>query len=562
MDIFKNVNCDSLSHDLIAGGSQTFYDKIFSEDDDLQFFVQYPHPVQAPLKCPNEIKLNLFQNGIESDTQKKTYRREFHRMKSKICGQQFQNHALLPNFFIDYMESATNGIVDYGFNVSYCQGNLQKFYDQNTVYLIRPNAENNLVICNLEVPEEEIILEWQSSDPLLNLQNINNGYSNQFIMRGRNTICLTEIENDLQVRVNLKLNSNVGYLSTALNYVNKSELAIMDNRNKLKLFDLNNKSVLSTYTMEDLNINSSRLTKLDYLTENMLMILTDKQIKVLDTRCKVLPQDIDVKLENCDILLNFTADKTKQYITDNVYMSSKHCYFIYNIKMTTVEDFIHHNLISPPCFIDYFDSGKIKLLTLFSQSPKQAAVFATSPYSLPHQLINLEDTYDKCQSQKNLPVIPNIEKRLNYPITGVQLIPNNNDVSIYYTNLFGELFQQDILLKTPYSDTPIEKMYNWLLEIYEKNDPALNIVHFANASAAFDVETDFNEVDLYNYYEKCNVNIFLDDKNFNDENCKADTFLEIWEDTEVNDMSVLLQSESSHNKVEEWIENTKFEIDE
>ncbi|KAL3281722.1 hypothetical protein HHI36_004926 [Cryptolaemus montrouzieri] len=257
-------------------------------------------------------------------------------------------------------------------------------------------------------------------------------------------------------------------------------------------------------------------------------------------------------------MLNFTTN-----FVNDVYIASKHTYFIYDCRMTCVQDFIHHNLRSPPCFINYFEGRGMKMVTLFSQSPNENAIFGgMSPYSLPYHLSNLKDSYDRCRSQKNIPVIPHIEDRLNFPTAGVQLVSNIDGMSIYFTNIFGEIFCQDIILQPSQSEKPIEKMHHWVTEIDGKNDPGLNIVHQANASSAFNLNTDFNDIDLFDHYEKCNINEFLEDEDFDYTKWKSETFLEIWGDAEDEEMKSLLQLKPTLSKVEDWIESTKFEIKE
>lgn len=369
-----------------------------------------------------------------------------------------------------------------------------------------------------------------------------------------------DLDDEWQIKINLKLKCDIGYLNESLNHLNGTELAFADTKAKLKLFDLKEQKVISSYSMEELFfLSSPRLLKMNYLTENMLMIMTEKQIKVLDNRCKDVPHEIEIKLEHCDILLDFALNKSKQFISNEVYLSSKHAFFIYDIRGSSVNDYINHNLRYPPCFINCFQGAYTKLVTLFGQHSNEAVLFGTeSPYTLPYNLKTLEETLDQCRSLKSLPVIPNIEKRLNYPITGVQMVPHNEDVSIYFSNLFGEIFRQDVLLKSYSTKEPEERMYEWLMAIDEMDDPELNIVHLANARAAFDSEIDFNDVDLFNHYEKNNVHDFLDHEDFDFKNWDVENFDQIWEDDNCLDMS-LFESKPGKLKVEDWMKNNDFE---
>lgn len=135
-----------------------------------------------------------------------------------------------------------------------------------------------------------------------------------------------------------------------------------------------------------------------------------------------------------------------------------------------------------------------------------------------------------------------------------------SDASIYFSNIFGEIFQQDVLHNNLQTERSFDKMHNWLVKIYETDDPVLNFVHLANARAAFNAETEFNDVDLFNHYGKSRVHEFLADEEFNYKNWDVEEYDEIWDDE--NDMErdfTLLKSEPEEHKVEEWIKNANFE---
>lgn len=278
-----------------------------------------------------------------------------------------------------------------------------------------------------------MILQWSSPDPIRSIKNMNKNHAKNFIIRDKNNIYLIDIDHEWKIKINLKLKCEIGYFDETLNRLNNFELAFMDTKTKLKLFNLNTQQVFSTYSRKDLCFDSSpRFLKMNYLTSNMLMIMTDKTLKILDNRCKDPPQDVEIKLHKCDMLLDFTLDESKD-ISNEVYLSSKHAFYIYDIRGTRVNDYVHHNLRTPPCFINYFQGSDLKFATLFGQSSKRSALFGTSsPYSLPYHLKTLEETASECRSRKALPVVPNIKKRLNYPITGVQIVPNGNGKFFLY----------------------------------------------------------------------------------------------------------------------------------
>ncbi|XP_044744479.1 uncharacterized protein LOC123306504 [Coccinella septempunctata] len=559
MDILNNFNFKDLSHDTILDGSESFYNKIPAENVS-PISIDYPYPIESPSRKIDKEKLKEFFKYTVGEKEINYVRREYKRMKNDICNQDFKNHAVLPEFLIDYIQNEVKDEIDYGFNIQYSYGTLEKFYNNNELCLVRPNIDNNIEICKPTKPKEKIISQWLYSDPIRSIKHIGLTHSNGFTIRGKNNVYLIDIDDNLSIKTHLKLKCDIGYFDETVNHFNGYELALMDAKTNLKLFNLKEQKIISSYSMEELYfILEPRFLKMNYLTDNMLMIMTDKQIKVLDNRCKDAPQEIEIKLQDCDMLLDFTLQRDKHCISNEVYLSSKHAFFVYDIRKASVNDYIHHNLRVPPCFIRCFQGSDAKLVTLFSQSPAEAVMFGTSsPYSLPYLLPTLEEAHSQCRAGRSMPVIPDIEARFNFPITGVQIVPFDEDISIYFSNIFGEIFCYDVLLKNGQSQKTIDRIYDWLMEVYETDNPDLNMVHLASARTTVQLECDFNDVDLFNHYEKSNIHDFLADEDFNHKNWNSENFDQIWDDDNNMEEFSLLETKPDKRKVEDWIKNTNF----
>lgn len=110
--------------------------------------VEYPFPIEAPSKNINNCKLKEFFKYTKGRKETKYVKREFKTMKDDILNQDFKTHAILPEFLINYIENEVTEEINYGFNIPYSYGTLEKFEDNNILCLIRPNIDNNLGDCH------------------------------------------------------------------------------------------------------------------------------------------------------------------------------------------------------------------------------------------------------------------------------------------------------------------------------------------------------------------------------------------------------------------------------
>ncbi|XP_072390079.1 uncharacterized protein TAF1C-like [Diabrotica undecimpunctata] len=539
-------------------------DSLFEGTDrkDSPVFVELPYPIHKSLKTSEDLVTKMIKEKQHYNSSLRARRDRYMRYdKVRVNEQEYHGHKYMyiPKYVIDhYDEEEPEDIYKGDYNHYYTGGNLAHFQHNNVDYLARPDVENNL--CINRVPNTNIIddivqTNFTAESIIYGIRSEQTSDGPYLVLREKNKVTAVRCDNVGTVTKKYSRPYKQPIFDAMIS--EDFKLGVVFSNAKFSVRDMETDTSLYTFK-NDLDSDVDNFQQFRFLDNQTVVLMSRSTVHILDIRTQSVSGSFKPKLLPCNPMYNFVI------IGNDLILASRH--YLYRADIRDFEDssFYSHFIKNAPCYIDFTIKGCDTYLTVSGQSYDNRVLFTgDSPYSLPYDIPNLKDTLVQTKL-KNPPLVVQdyLDPKVQHCLTGCKILNIQDNICLFTSNCFGEIFQQNVYEEQPDTYEPVLKMFEWSktvenpkVDLHATNFEQISDIKFSlDTPVAKEKSSEKNPSKEKKFLKKFEQKYSLENVNSQ----FAKDFLTVWEDTDEEPEIEDLPQEESLNKVKDWIDLHNF----
>lgn len=251
-------------------------------------------------------------------------------------------------------------------------------------------------------------------------------------------------------------------------------------QNNFKSIDLETNKTLIEHRIAEKAEKPNRYCLFDCIDKQNLLFMEREKIKSFDLRsskeCLLLTLE-SFPMSRCEQLCHFIVSKNNP---NYIFACMSHTIAKVDLRNKNIVKQWSHLLTSPPIMMDSLSSSGHEYLCISSFKDRIIICSTPEENNLPKLVPTPMHTFTEVNFEQQI-ILEGLNKRLQSSINGLKLTHDSkNNIKIHYSNAFGDLFCNDVQLKS-ISQSRVnntvahEKMKKWLKSLQRKvsNEPKI-----------------------------------------------------------------------------------------
>ncbi|XP_028137734.1 uncharacterized protein LOC114332195 [Diabrotica virgifera virgifera] len=553
----------SVKHSLIIDSCK---ESLFEGTDrtDSPVFVELPYPIHKPLKTSEDLVSKMIKEKEKYNKIVHSRKRRYMKYdKVRVNEHEYSGHKYMyiPKYVIDYYdEEEPEDIYKGDYNHYYTGGNLAHFQHNNFDYLARPDLHNNLCINrvpNMNVIDDVVQTNYTSDSIIYGIRSEKTSDGPYLVLREKNKVTAVRCDNVGTVTKKYSRAYKQPIFDAMIS--EDFKLGVVFSNMKFSVRDMETDTSLYSFKNE-LDTDVDNFQQFRFLDNQTVVLMSRSTVHILDVRTQSVSGSFKPKLLPCNPMYNFVI------IGNDLILASRH--YLYRADIRDFEDtsYYSHFIKNAPCYIDFTIKGCDTYLTVCGQSYDNRALFTgDSPYSLPYDIPNLKETLVQTKLKHPPLVLQDyLDPKVEHCLTGCKILTVNENVCLYTSNCFGEIFQQNVYEEQPDTYEPVTRMYEWSKTV-ENPKATLHATNFEQVSdIKFSLDAPVaKEKSSQKHPAKNKEEKFLEkfEEKYSTQNVNSEfakDFLNVWEDSEEEVAIETIPKEQSSQRTKNWVDLHNF----